>query len=47
MYIYKIINKINGKAYIGQTKRFVELRWKQHCYMEISRGNLNESNTSN
>lgn len=30
MYIYKIVNKINGKIYIGQTTRNVELRWLEH-----------------
>lgn len=29
-YIYKITNKINGKVYIGQTRRTIEFRWKQH-----------------
>lgn len=30
MIIYKITNKINGMAYIGQTKRTLETRWKDH-----------------
>lgn len=30
--IYKITNKLNGKAYIGQTKQPVEIRWKAHIY---------------
>lgn len=29
-YIYKIINDINNKIYIGQTTRTVELRWRSH-----------------
>lgn len=29
-YIYKIINNINKKVYIGQTKRTIEIRWNQH-----------------
>jgi hypothetical protein len=32
MIIYKLTNLINGKSYIGQTRRSVEVRWKQHCY---------------
>lgn len=31
MIIYKVTNKINGKIYIGQTIRSLEIRWKQHC----------------
>jgi len=30
MVIYKITNKINGKAYIGQTIQEAEKRWKFH-----------------
>lgn len=29
-YIYKIINDINGKIYIGKTNLTIEKRWKQH-----------------
>ena len=31
-YIYKIINKVNQKVYIGQTICSVEERWKHHVY---------------
>lgn len=31
-YIYKVTNNINGKIYIGQTRRTIEQRWKQHLY---------------
>lgn len=30
-YIYKIINDINGKIYIGKTAFTIERRWKEHC----------------
>lgn len=32
IFIYKITNKINSKVYIGQTRRTIESRWKQHQY---------------
>ena len=31
-YIYKIVNDINNKVYIGQTKGSLESRFKGHCY---------------
>lgn len=34
MIIYKITNKLNGKSYIGQTIKSVEVRFKQHCKTE-------------
>lgn len=30
MFVYKIINKENGKVYIGQTIRPIEQRFKRH-----------------
>jgi len=32
--VYKITNLINGKIYIGQTKRDFEVRWKEHCRID-------------
>ena len=29
-FIYKIVNKINGKCYIGKTLSNIQTRWKQH-----------------
>lgn len=31
MIIYKITNKVDGKVYIGKTKRTLKTRWSQHC----------------
>lgn len=28
--IYKVVNKLNGKVYIGQTRRELKVRWKEH-----------------
>ena len=30
-YIYKIINNVNQKNYIGKTTRTIEERFKEHC----------------
>lgn len=30
-FIYKIVNKINGKCYIGKTMFTIQERWKEHC----------------
>lgn len=32
MEIYKIVNRINSKIYIGQTIHTIQQRWKRHCY---------------
>jgi group I intron endonuclease len=31
MIVYKIVNKINGKSYVGQTVRSLRIRFLQHC----------------
>lgn len=31
-YIYQIINKVNGKIYVGKTNFSIEKRFKQHCH---------------
>lgn len=37
MKIYKVTNKVNGKVYIGKTKRSLGKRWAQHCQDANSR----------
>lgn len=36
MIIYKITNDINGKVYVGQTIRPLDIRWKAHSYRALS-----------
>lgn len=31
-FIYKVTNHVNGKMYIGQTKRKISVRWSEHIY---------------
>lgn len=31
MQVYLIRNKVNGKAYVGQTTRDIDTRWREHC----------------
>ena len=31
-YIYQIINKVNGKIYVGKTNFSIEKRFKEHCH---------------
>lgn len=37
MWIYKITNLVNNKVYIGQTRRSVEERWRDHCTLTKSK----------
>ena len=30
-YIYKIVNNVNDKVYVGKTCRTLTIRWKEHC----------------
>lgn len=32
MIVYKIVNKITNKLYVGQTRQDIKIRWKQHIY---------------
>ena len=38
MVIYKIINRLNGKPYVGQTKQPIEKRFLQHFYAQTPLG---------
>jgi hypothetical protein len=33
-FIYKIINDINDKVYIGKTVKTIKVRWQQHLLQE-------------
>ena len=39
-YIYKIVNNINGKVYIGKTDFTIEERWKNHIHDCKNKSNL-------
>lgn len=38
-YIYKIVNDVNNRVYIGQTIQKYEYRWKEHITKSISNNN--------
>jgi len=40
MLIYLIRNLLNGKAYVGQTVKTVEERWRRHCWPCSSQTNM-------
>lgn len=40
MIIYVITNLINGKQYVGQTIRTLEIRWRGHCWECAIRSNM-------
>lgn len=35
-YIYKVTNNINGRMYIGQTMRTIDIRWREHVKDSMS-----------
>ena len=39
-YIYIIKNNVNSKVYIGQTKKSIEERWKEHIYSSTYRNQI-------
>lgn len=43
-YIYKIVNKVNGKVYIGKTTYTIECRWIQHISAATSNREKNDYN---
>lgn len=36
-YIYKIVNNINSKVYIGKTERQIQLRFQEHCICSVKK----------
>jgi predicted GIY-YIG superfamily endonuclease len=36
-YIYKIVNDINNKVYIGKTEFSIEKRFSEHCKDSVKR----------
>ena len=36
--VYKLTNTVNGKNYIGQTRRSIAKRFKEHCYAKSAIG---------
>jgi group I intron endonuclease len=38
MFVYCIKNKVNGKEYVGLTKRTIDSRWKQHIQESLRLG---------
>ena len=36
-YIYKVTNMLNGKVYIGQTRRTIRIRWREHIHDAFDR----------
>lgn len=37
-FIYKVTNTVNGKVYIGQTRRDIPTRWHEHQYYSFHKG---------
>ena len=42
-YIYKIINDINDKIYIGETTRSLEVRFHEHCFDKRSTSQIHKA----
>lgn len=42
-YIYKIVNDINDKVYIGETTRSLEVRFDEHCYDSRSNSQIHKA----
>ena len=43
--LYKIVNLVNNKIYVGKTSQTVEKRWKDHCYEARRWQKCQETNT--
>lgn len=42
-YIYKIVNDINDKVYVGETTRNLEVRFSEHCYDKRSNSQIHKA----
>lgn len=41
-YIYKVTNTVNGKMYVGQTKRTIDRRWKEHIHNSFTESSFDK-----
>lgn len=43
-YIYKIINQVNGKIYVGQTRKTIDQRMNEHITASFSNSEKKDYN---
>ena len=42
-YIYKVINDVNDKVYVGETARTLDVRFAEHCFDKRSTSKIHKS----